>query len=366
MNENELRDRIGGAFGVEPPAAGFESRMRSALTSPPPRLRTAAMRWPLEVAGGLIAVVVVVSLVLTHVAMTPSGPGPNVQAGTVPWADLPAPNVTQPFTKPGVLACRAGQLKFELNGTYMGSGPKDSSFWAVAVTNSSARECFVGPSMDVGFATAQGPVTIVDQRWGGDIVYLNPGARAIGELSTFPCRLPKVTSLTLSPGQGLGSVVLDPGPAGGWGTMCTGPKLTYLMELSPDTNSGGYVASTMTYMGPPAAAHPGDHLRFFITITNRMGVHFGVSMSPDPTPPPLAWSPCPTYHLELEGVPGSFHTYSLNCGAASTIPGNGSEMFEMFIDVPADAKTGPATLVWSIDGPPQRWQRASVFLPITT
>lgn len=366
MNENELRDRIGGAFGVEPPSPGFESRMRAALVSPPPR--RAVLRWPIEVAGGLIAVVVVVALTLTHVMVgqAPTAGPPVNQPGLVPWADLPAPNAAQPFTRPGVPACRASQLKFDLNGMYIDSGPKDTSFWTVAVTNTSQVQCFVGPSMDVSFVTAQGPLAAVDQRWGGDIVYLDPGAKAVGELSTFPCHVPDVRQITLSPGERLGSVTLDPGPAGGWGAPCTGPKLSYLMELLPDANEVGYAASTTTAMGTVPAAHPGGRLRFFITITNRMAPHFGLAGHPDPTPSPLAWSPCPTYHMELEGVEGTFHTYRLNCAHAETIPPNGSETFEMFIDVPATARPGPATLVWSIDGSPQTWQRASAYVPITT
>ncbi len=76
------------------------------------------------------------------------------------------------------------------------------------------------------------------------------------------------------------------------------------------------------------------------------------------------FSPCPTYHVELEGVDGTFHTYQLNCAESATIPANQGETFEMFIDVPRSARPGPATLVWSIDGSPQRWQRASAYIAI--
>src|SRR5216683_1688839 len=60
-----------------------------------------------------------------------------------------------------------------------------------------------------------------------------------------------------------------------------------------------------------------------------------------PTPSPLTFNPCPTYHDELEGVSGTLHSYLLNCQQAETIPANGKESFEMFIDVPRGAAPGP-------------------------
>ena len=363
MNENELRDRIGGAFGVEPPSRGFESRMRAALISPPPR-RVAAVMWPLEVAGGLIAVVLVVALVLTHIP--PPEPSVPTPLGVVPWADLPAPNVAQPFTKPGVPACRADQLSFELAGLYVGGGPKDTSFWRITVINTGASECFVGPGMDIEFSSAAGPLKMTRIPWGGDVIYLVRYDRAVGEVDLGPCFDPRVTRMTISPGLGLGSKTIDPGPAGGWGTPCPQSPETYFVELFPDRSQGGYAAHTQTRMEAPASAFAGERLRFFITITNQQMPHHEIAGTVDPTPSPVLWSPCPTYHVELEGVEGTFHTYQLNCAQAKAIEPNGSETFEMWIDVPASAKPGPATLVWSIDGPPQQWQRASAYVPIVS
>ncbi len=368
MNEDELRDRIGGAFGVEPPAAGFESRMRSALMSPPPRRRTAALTWPIEMAGGLIAIVVIVALVLTHLAARP--PAPTVATpppGVVPWQNLPAPNVAQPFTRPGVPACHASQLAFDVHvpdPSYINAGPKDTSFWAAAVTNTSASECFVGPVMDISFASGKGALKMTRTSWPGDIVYLGNGQRAVGEIDVGPCHDPRITSMTISPGAGLGAVTINPGPAGGWGNPCPQNPETYFVELYADQDQVGYAAFVTSSMAAPGVAHPGERLRFFVTLINRRAAHHSIAGYVEPTPSPLAWSTCPTFHMELEGVGGTFHTYRLNCAAAATIAPNGSETFEMYIDVPANAKPGPATLVWSIDGSPQQWQRASAYVPI--
>ncbi len=368
MSEDRGGQRIRQAFesSLEPPSDGFDSRMRAALGAP--RASRGGRRWPLEVAAAVLAIVAVVALTLPHIVATPVNVAPiqTPGAGIVPWADLPAPNVAQPFTKPGVHACLASQLVFDVHvadPSYIGAGPFNTSFWSISVTNSSAAECFVGPTMDVTFATAQGPLKLSPQRWPGDLVYLNRMDAAVGEIDAFPCALPRITRMTISPGPGLGSTTLDPGPAGGFGSPCPDRAQTYLVELTSGGNHGGYAPLTESSMVAPAVAHPGDRLRFLVTITNRPSPRFGIP-GPGPTPAPVVFSPCPTYHLELEGVEGTFHTYQLNCAEASTIQDFHSETFEMFIDVPRDAKPGPATLVWSIDGGAQQWQRATAYVAI--
>jgi hypothetical protein len=251
--------------------------------------------------------------------------------------------------------------------SYIDAGPKDTSFWTIAVTNASATECFVGPVMDITFESGQGPLKMTRMPWPGDIVYLGYGQRAVGEIDVGPCHDPRITTMSISPSQGLGSMKLDPGPAGGWGTPCPARPETYFIELYADSNQVGYLATTETGMQAPESARPGERLRFLVTITNTSDRSRGFGLpTQQPTPSPLGWAPCPTYHMELEGVAGTFHTYQLNCSQAQTIQANGSETFEMFIDVPAGTKPGPATLVWSIDGSPQQWQRATAFVPITS
>lgn len=370
MSEERGGQRIRQAFerSLEPPSDGFASRMRTAVTAPP--AARGPRRWPLEVAAAVLAIVAVVALTVPHLLVGTAPvvvPTPSEQPGVVAWADLPAPNVAQPFTEPGVRACRASDLNIGLSSIYVGSGPLNTSTWTISVKNTGPQLCFVGPTMDITFRTAEGPLKMNPLRWGGDIVYLVPGGLpALGEVDTFPCALPPVTGMSISPGPSLGSIDVTPGLAGGVGTPCPNEHQSYLLELYADQNQVGYASMISSAMSAPAVGHPGQHLRFLVTLTNRRVAHHSIAGTVDPTPSPLSFAPCPTYHLELEGVEGTFHTYELNCAQAAIIGPNGSETFEMFIDVPRDAQPGPATLVWSIDGSPQQWQRASAYVAIET
>ena len=80
----------------------------------------------------------------------------------------------------------------------------------------------------------------------------------------------------------------------------------------------------------------------------------------DRPPEPLNWSPCPTYHQELQGVEGSFGTYRLNCGKVAPMPPYASATFEMYIDVPENAHPGPSVLSWGINGPPEMYNATSI------
>jgi len=361
---------------LEPPSSGFASQDSGAAMEP---VSGKSRRWPLELAAVAIAIVVVAALTLPHLLVrgslsTPGGqPTPSVQPGVVPWSDVAAPNVASAFTKPGVPACTASALTIDVHAlpSYIGRGPANTSFWTISVTNAGTSPCFVGPTMDVGFISADGPLPLTPQRWGGNIVYLAPSRKpsmpgfndkAVGEIDTFPCAAPRIVQMTISPGPGLGVVKLDPGPAGGFGSPCPEKQQAYLVELMSDVNQIGYAAMTQTSIDAPAETHPGERLRFLVTIENRPTPR--LSYGPDPSPSPLVFSPCPTYHLELEGEEGTFHTYRLNCAAASTVAPFQSEKFEMFIDIPRDAKPGPAVLVWAVDGSPLEWSGYGVYLPV--
>lgn len=64
-------------------------------------------------------------------------------------------------------------------------------------------------------------------------------------------------------------------------------------------------------------------------------------------------------------VAGTFHTSHLDCAHARPIPADGSETFDMHIDIPSRAHRGPATLIWSILGSPELYQEGTSYLPIT-
>ncbi len=365
---------------------GVATREEAAAEAGKPRLREAGWRrrwWaalPLaaKAAGAAVVLATVAGLgLLAWGVIQTGGPtegmerGPPSTASTrvVAWSEVPAPGVAEPFTVPGIPPCQAADLVMSVSGDpYVGIGPKDTSFWIIGVTNNGTAPCFVGSTFDVGFTAADGKLTMQAERTVGDIVYLEgqPGGstpsprfslKARGEIDTRPCAIPPVAQMQISPGPGLGTVLGNPGPAGGWGAPCPNTAASYLAQLSGEGLGGGYAPSTQTAIDAPAVARPGERLRFLITITDQPVVH-STQFPTDSTPAALVFSPCPTYHEELEGEPGTFHTYQLNCEQATTIEPYGSETFEMFIDVPVDAHPGPAVLIWSVDGSPATYQTA--------
>jgi len=227
----------------------------------------------------------------------------------------------------------------------------------------------------VDFIASHGKLNLSSLPTRGDIVYLagttGPASprlsgAAVGEIDSF-CVLPTITEMDISPAPSLGVVRVDPGPAGGWGTGCTGKHDTYLAELFSDQCCAtGYAASTQTAVKAPLTVRSGEHVRFLVTVTDRPGPHREIAGTINPTPTPLTLSPCPAYYEELEGIAGAFYAYQLNCVAASPIEPNGSETFEMFIDVPHSAPAGPAVLLWSIDGSPTVWQSIRTNIDISS
>jgi len=252
---------------------------------------------------------------------------------------------------------------------------RDTSSWQLSIRDTGTAPCFVGSTVDVSFTSAHGKLDLSPLPTRSDIIYLSPARgpvspefaqQAQGEIDSF-CVLPTVTEIAISPGPGLGTVRLNPGPAGGWGAKpCTGKDARYLAELySADCCTIGYAASTQTTVDAPATVRPGERIRFLVTLTNKPVPHSALAGTVNPTPTPLAFIPCPTYHEELEGIAGSFHAYQLNCTVASPIAANASETFEMFIDVPAGVHPGPSVLLWSIEGSPTVWQTGRTSLEIS-
>lgn len=290
----------------------------------------------------------------------------------VPWSDVSAPNVSRPYTVPGVWPCRAADLYMSVHAPpgYIGQGPYKTSTWAVTMRNKAAIPCFVGSSFDVDFTGANGPLHLTQERLGGHVIYLAPQdsgpidspywSQAIGEIDTNPCPIPAVTKMTISPGPSLGGVTIDPGPAGGWGPLCPGTNVQYLAELRPDCSLRqksciGFAANAETSMTTPTAVKPGQLVRFTISITNQPSERFGLGGVPSPSAP-ITFANCPSYHDELEGVFGTFHTYRLNCLQAQPISPLTSETFEMYISVPPDAHAGPSVLAWAFDLSPTLFQ----------
>ncbi len=285
-----------------------------------------------------------------------------------------------PFTVPGVLACRPADLRVEVrvaNPSYIGDGPKETSSWDLTMTDVGSRPCFVDPTPDVSFFTSSGRIPIPkDPPWAGDIVYLSPAGKepappyfgsASGEIDVSPCHLAQpVDSMLVNLSATLGSVLATPGPAAGWGTPCPVKGESYFTELyglPNDGSVGGYAPNTQTTIAAPPTARPGQRVNFTITLVNEASARLGIgSPSVNPT---WTLTPCPMVYEEVEGVVGTFHTSVLDCTHARPIPPGGSETFDMHIDIPTNAKPGPATLIWSMVGSPASYQEGTSYLPIT-
>lgn len=304
--------------------------------------------------------------------------------GTVPWLDAPASAQATPFTLPGVTACAASDLDVSVHvadPSYVNAGPLNTSFWVITVSDRSARPCFVGAAPAVSFE-ASGTQVAVDRappmrNSGADIVYLAPPAtalapffpRATGEIDVTPCVLHGIDHVSVDFGETRGATRVSVGPPGGFGTPCPSGHETYSVSLrgvAGDTVTGTTIPHTQTSIEAPSVVRPGTVVPFSVTILNRELPHFGMP-PPSPTPQPiLTFAPCPTYHVEIEGIPGAFQTHRLNCAAARPIPDGGSETFQMEVTVPATAALGPATLLWSMDGPPGVYQPARIDLQIVS
>jgi hypothetical protein len=307
--------------------------------------------------------------IVTPAPLPSSAASPDVTLDAKPTA----------FTIPGVLACRPADLDVVVkveNPSYVGDGPANTSSWGITVTDVGTRPCFVGPTPDVSFFTSSGEIAIAKgPPWSGEIVYLSPVkapappyfGSAIGEIDVNPCHLPQpVDSMLVNLGETLGSVRVSPGPAAGWGTPCPVGHETYFTELyglPNDGSIGGSLSRTETTLAAPPAARPGQRVNFTVTLANEAEV--GTGIGGPPVNATWTFTRCPMFYEEVEGVVGTFHISPFDCANAKPIPSGGSETFDMHIDIPADASPGPATLIWSLIGSPDAYQKGTSYLPIT-
>lgn len=89
----------------------------------------------------------------------------------------------------------------------------------------------------------------------------------------------------------------------------------------------------------PATTRAGATLRYVVTLTNPTGTRVGLT-------------PCPGYseYLGNEGG-GVQHSFALNCDSVQAIPPHGHVEYEMLIQVPAGAPSGPAKVAWRLNTP---------------
>jgi hypothetical protein len=314
--------------------------------------------------AGTSSVAAVVTPAATAVSSSPASPEPT------PTGQPGA------FTIPGVLACTPSDLDVRVkvpNPSYVG-GASDSIWWALDMTDVGPRPCYVGPTPNVSFYAASGQLAVPKaDPWAGDIVYLTPAnpeppyfGSASGEIAVSLCDAAEsVDHVVLDLGASLGTVTVSPGPAGGSGNECPESGKGYFTELygvPNDGSIGGYSPLKQTTVVGPPSAQPGERVHFVVTLDNTPGATTGMGTRVNG---PWSFTPCPLFSDEVEGVVGTFQVSSLDCAALKTIPPNGQESFDAYIDIPSDATPGPATLVWGIVGSPAEYGRGSSYLPIT-
>jgi DNA-binding CsgD family transcriptional regulator len=345
--------------------------------------------WPLwaRIAGAATLAAVTAGIAVLALGVLRTGTPTDAQrepvisspAAVIPWADTPAPGVAEPVTIPGVSACQAADLGVRWLNQNPRGGPVDTFVWSIVLNNKASSPCFLGSTLQVRFVTADGHMVLPAKRTGGGIVYLEApppdwlanlttpvprfSREAGGSISLYSCHLPALTQLEITPGPGLGTLMLDSGAPDGLGTPCPSGAQSYRSHLSPGQCCSGIGSRTQTRIEAPERVRVGERFRFLITIINEPGAttRSGIGGPQEtPTPPPLEWSPCPTYHQELQGVPGTFGTYRLNCESVAPLPSRGIATFEMYIDVPPDAQSGPSVLEWGLDGDEGMYQEASI------
>jgi hypothetical protein len=212
-----------------------------------------------------------------------------------------------------------------------------------------------------------------DEDWPGNIVYLinepDPAppyfSSATGELDVEGCYFKSIDHVRIDLGETLGSIDVTPGPPGGSGGACPTAGDSYSTEVYGGGNNevtGGTAALTQTNIRAPASAQPGERLQFQVTLVATPSS--SLAQFP-PTSQPMTLKPCPHYYDEIEGIAGTFRVASLNCAFAKPIPPDGSETFDMYIDIPRAAKPGPATIIWDIVGSPRMYEEATSYLAIT-
>jgi hypothetical protein len=169
------------------------------------------------------------------------------------------------------------------------------------------------------------------------------------------------------------TVVLDPGRATdaliGWSNWCGRTEARWRVELPGggtvavvsaggrcDAPEGTFGVSIRPFAPPPLQKVPslpeqdfgfvpldiipGQPIQYEVTLTN-LYRH------------PIYLTHCPSYGERLMNEAGTIvsRTYLLNCQAVPVIPAETAVVFAMMLDVPADAPSGRAELIWRLDPP---------------
>lgn len=281
-----------------------------------------------------------ISIVIGH--QRPPVAAPLGANAVVPWAALSVPSAPAQ-TAATAIACtetnlQATSLRFD------GYGPPAEVF-SGTLTLIGGSPCWVSGTVSASFFLDSGVAIPVWHPPGEPTlprVTLSP-ARPLAALTLrlFSWCLagePTRMTITLADGGHIGVAIAAPKaacPRVEYGLTAYSLDVTALPGSPtppPTSTRPAYSVSIDTL----AEASPGEHYGYRVTIANHSAA-------------PLTLQPCPSYVEGLQTPTGFSTRYALNCAAAHPIPPRGSEVFQMYIDVPKTAEAGVVMLTWGIE-----------------
>jgi len=300
-----------------------------------------------------------VAIVLGH--SRPLSKSPSLGAPAthiVPWAALPASVTSAPPAKPPALPeCTPA----ELNATALAfaGGATSTIGYSGTITLVGTSPCYLPSAPSAALIDAAGvrqSIPTNGQAAGpaSGFPVLSPSASASVSLQIYGyCSIQPVTRLGILLGGAqwlyvpVGRYPQEPSSAA---SLCPDMSVSWLLLITSNTPatpspSIGLPPGLTASLSAPAIARAGESYRYLVTLRNA-------------TTSPISLNPCPTYGEGLKGPNGEAF-YTLNCPAATPVPANGSEVFEMYLPIPSSIPAGVYRLGWLVEN-------SSSFIGATT
>lgn len=299
--------------------------------------------------------------------------GPVQTPSVVPWTDATpsseSPEVTTPEAPAGTRACTSDDVAARYSGANGAAGTL--GHW-LTFANSGSSLCALQGVPAIRLLDASGRALPFQQSAGSffgdngnERVALQPGVRlpaheddpaqpgnATVVFEWQDCTLDQKSIATIEVGlPSGGGTIRIAAPAGGLGgsgyAACdsnptpAGPgtiNVSHFRSVPPPPPPEVDYSKLALSVRAPAAVRPGERVRYEITLTNEADTDF-------------VFEPCPAY-FEIIGGAGVkvVRRYLLNCAAAGAIPAGRAVTFEMYLQIPDDAKPGTGVLSWDFEG----------------
>ncbi len=299
-------------------------------------------------AGAFAAVVLLaVGAAATVIVVTrhrePTQATSNVTNTVVPWAALSVPPTPAP-TSTTEIACTASDLQatpLQFAGFAAGTVG-----FSGTLTLISGSRCSVPSTVNIAFFDQSGaPIDIgpsaSNTSTAVDFSPATPQASVALEISGWcTSHVPSRANLALAAGSPIEVAIATPPvatqPCPELGAATYSLDISASMPSAPTPSPTSSLPAYSVSINALATASPGQHYGYQVTIANASAQ-------------PLTLLPCPAYDEGLKTLTGFSVSYELNCAAAKVIPVGGSEIFQMYIDVPATAESGVVVLTWGIE-----------------